>query len=255
MYVPQKPKKESVLERRERLKARRKAIEKERNTVFKKRSALVSHNDIDKTANTLDTLINKNKVRIDLWQSLEEDDKVIALGYYVKHYTTFKAFTVRMSPNFILKMKQSENWADFIRRRLNMNFKRKLGFHPDYAFVIEQDNNGTEHLHGMININAIPEDTVRDIFKLTLFGADYKEASINRHLWRLQDMTDPLGWATYCLKDYSGDKTHIYISNHLRNFVQESIIRSLQFKEPIMVRLKRLLEEDRKLKEASKTNE
>ena len=248
MHVPIRTKKESAFDRKMRLKARRKAMEEEHNAIFKGDSTLVSHKYEDQTANTLDTLINKNKARINLWYSLEEDDKIVALGYYVKHYTNFKAFTVRMSSCFILKMKQSENWADFIRRRLNMNFKRKLGFYPDYAFVIEKDDGGIEHLHGMININAIPENEVRDIFKLTLFGSDYKESSINRYLWRLQDMTDPLGWATYCLKDYSGDKTHIYISNPLRRFVQESIIESLNLKETMEERRLFVIEQCKKLK-------
>ena len=154
------------------------------------------------------------------WDILSIKDKLMLLGSYLEHNDGFKAFTLIPSHHFRRAMKTSAHWADYARRHFNSNLKNNLGFVPDYMFVIETSRNDYEHFHGVIDVRFASENTIRDIFKKTVFGCDYKTSPMNRVFWEPKCLYNPLGWISYCLKNNQGNKSLVYMTNSLKKSVK-----------------------------------
>lgn len=164
--------------------------------------------------------INSYNYKYPAWDSLNYIDKLVLLGAYLNENNTYKAFTVVLSHRFRQLMKETESWADYVRRRLNVNFKNELGFVPDYMFVIEKSKKDLEHLHGVFEINVAHETTIRDVFKRTVFGIGYKQSDINRHIFKTDNLYDAPKWIRYCLKTGHITKEKVYMTSNLRNNVK-----------------------------------
>lgn len=170
--------------------------------------------------------INSHNNKYPIWDSLNYIDKLVLLGAYLNENNTYKAFTVVLSPRFRELMKETENWVDYVRRRLNVNFKNKLGFVPDYMFVIEKSKKDLEHLHGVIEINEKTEDKIRDVFKRTVIGINYKQSGINRHIFKIDNLYDAPKWIRYCLKTGHITKKKVYMTSNLRNSVKALFVQN-----------------------------
>ncbi|MBQ7660017.1 MAG: hypothetical protein IJS26_04700 [Alphaproteobacteria bacterium] len=170
--------------------------------------------------------INSHNNKYPIWDSLSYIDKLILLGAYLNGNNTYKSFTVVLSYRFRQLMKETDNWADYVRRRLNVNFKNTLGFVPDYMFVIEKSKKDLEHLHGIIEINSVPETTIRDVFKRTVFGIGYKQSDINRHIFKTDNLYNAPKWIRYCLKTGHITKGKIYMTSNLKNSVKALFVQN-----------------------------
>lgn len=91
---------------------------------------------------------------------------------------------------------------------------------PDYMFVIETSRDDYEHFHGVIDVRFASENTIRDIFKKTVFRCDYKTSPMNRVCWKPKCLYNPLGWISYCLKNNQENKSLVYMTNSLKKSVK-----------------------------------
>lgn len=164
--------------------------------------------------------------RYPTWDNLHYIDKLILLGAYLNENNIYKAFTVVLSHRFRQSMIETECWADYVRRRLNINFRNKLEFVPNYMFVIERSRNDLEHLHGVIEIKGVSETLIRDIFKRTIFGAEYKQSDINRHIFRFDELYNAPKWIRYCLKTGHIKNSNVYMTSNLKNNVKALFVKN-----------------------------
>lgn len=131
------------------------------------------------------------------WKRLNTISRLFYIFTYAEQQQ-FYAVSLRFSHSFINKIESSENQADFIRRRINANFKLKLGYIPQYSFILEKDKKSNIHLHGIMEITDAEQ--TKNILKLTCFGKDYKHSNMNKYIYKYEPLYSSWWWCSYCLK-------------------------------------------------------
>lgn len=152
------------------------------------------------------TNIKKNSVLPDTqWKRLN----IITRLFYIFIYAEtqkYYAINLRFSHKLLHKLETNNKKADFIRRRIDSNFKFYLGYKPEYAFILEEDKKHNMHLHGIMEIKE--PDKTKHILKTTCFGSDYKESSFNKYIYQCSPLYNAGKWCAYCLKDkFAQNKT------------------------------------------------
>ena len=123
-------------------------------------------------------------------------------------------------------MSKDNKKADFIRRRINTNFKIYKEKIPEYSFVLEEDKDGYIHLHGIMKIENA--EKIKHILKLTCFGSDYKNSSFNKYIFHYKQSYNAGKWCAYCLKGkFVKNKT-------ICSYTSRNLSRAVKFEYNIM---------------------
>lgn len=154
------------------------------------------------------------------WKRIHETAQLFFSFMYAEVSGDFLAFTCLTSNDFQTRLRMSDSPADFIRSRLNPNFKNNLGYIPEYMFIVEYSPNA--HIHGIIKVPHDKKNKYKNIMKVTLFGSNYRSSPLNSFIVKFSELNPAIGWLSYCLKGrYSPTKAKlIYKSNNLRNSVK-----------------------------------
>ena len=194
---------------------------------------------IDETALPLvNNIVYNLNITIPRWKELTKVQKAAFFLQYIVDEKWF-ALTLRFSNEFMNKCTQQQKTTDFIRRRLNENFKNSLGYVPKYLFCTEFDSEGF-HIHGVVkaeNDLAIIQKTL----KTTAFGRNYTKNPMPENCKiKCRKIYNPPGWACYILKKCNHQKFDIYISNQIITQIRQKYLNLLAKQVLIKLQLKRL---------------
>jgi len=160
-----------------------------------------------------------NNIHIPRWKNLTKVQKAaLFFGYVVDK--SWAAVTLRFSNAFMENCAGRRKIADFIRRRLNENFKNRMGYVPEYMFCLEfKDKNF--HIHGVIKPGDNLE-TIRDVLKTTAYGRNHVKNPMpeNRKL-QCVPVYDGGGWGNYILKCCNHPAFDIYISDRIKGMIRK----------------------------------
>lgn len=173
----------------------------------------------DKASKSGETLVNNNiiynlnNINIPKWKYLTKVQKVALFFNYIVDDSWY-AITLRFSDAFIAGCSDNLKITDFIRRRINENFKNKLGYVPEYLFSIEFSK-GTFHIHGAIRPNDDIE-VIKKVLKTTAFSKKLHENNLPEQFkLRCNMIYDAIGWGRYILKRRYYPTFDIYICTPL----------------------------------------
>lgn len=154
-------------------------------------------------------IYNLNNINTCKWKELSKVQKAVFFFDYIVD-EKWVAITLRFSLKFMENCAHQPKLTDFIRRRLNENFKNRLGYVPQYLFSIEFTFDSF-HIHGVIE----PEtnlDLIEKILKTTAFSRKYKQNSMPESCkLRCKQIYDAHGWGCYVLKRSNHPNFDIYI--------------------------------------------
>ena len=195
-----------------------------------------------KIAETELPLVNNIIYNLDIdiprWKELTKVQKAAFFFEYIVD-ESWVAITLRFSNEFMRNCASKEKITDFIRRRLNMNLKNRLGYVPEYLFCIEFEADGF-HIHGVIKPNGNLE-TIRKVLKITAFGRDYtKNLLPDSCKLRCKQVYNAPGWGHYILKRCNKSKFDIYICGRLIAQIRKKYSDLLAKQFLIKLQLKRL---------------
>ena len=199
-------------------KAKRKSYCKVRKNRY--RSLLEACRKIDEldqslVNNSTNIIYNLNDIDIPRWKDLSKVQKVSLFFNYVVD-DTWNALSLRFSLEFIDKCCNNPKLTDFIRRRINENFKNRLGYVPEYLFSIEFKN-GLLHMHGAIKPNNDIEQ-IKKILKTTAFSRKKLLHTLPEQFkLRCVVIDNPKGWGQYILKTCCKSEFDIYICDPIIN--------------------------------------
>lgn len=164
--------------------------------------------------------IYNNYITYPRWKDLSKLIKLFFIFQYGEE-NQFNAFTCRFSIEFGQKLRNERYPEDYIRRRLNANFKNTFGDIVLCSFVLE-DLRTDGHLHGIIS-NNYDKDVLKNILKRTFFGKNYRNSSVNNFSIKFKTLNCAYGWLAYILKRNSFRKKlfPIYISRNLTKLTKE----------------------------------
>lgn len=164
-------------------------------------------------------IYNLKNINIPTWRNLTKVQKVAFFFEYIAD-KNWVAVTLRFSNNFIENCIQEDKKTDFIRRRLNENFKNRLGSVPEYLFCVEFKNN-VFHTHGAIK----PDDSIEiieEVLKTTAFGKNYKKNPIpEKNKIMCKPIYDSQGWGRYVLKSCNHPNFDIYVCTPIIRKISE----------------------------------
>lgn len=158
--------------------------------------------------NNSNIIYNLNNINIPRWKDLSKIQKAALFFNYVVDDSWF-AITLRFSNDFIINCYKNPKVTDFIRRRINENFRNKLGYVPEYLFSIEFDN-GKLHMHGAIKPNNNIEQ-INKIFKTTAFSRKRKYLLPEQFKLCCKKIYNGRGWGNYVLKNCWCSNFDLYI--------------------------------------------
>lgn len=141
--------------------------------------------------------IYNNTIKHPRWKDLPKIAKLAYVFWYATEQR-FYAITCLFSLELIEKLKKQRFPEDYLRRKLNSNFKKDLGYIPQYCFIIE-DLNKNGHLHGIIESNINLKE-LRYVLKYTFFGENYRNSSVNNFNVKLEPLHTSEKWLAYILK-------------------------------------------------------
>lgn len=158
-------------------------------------------------------IYNLNNINIPRWKDLSKVQKVEMFFDYIVDDSWY-AITLRFSNDFIDRCIDNSKVTDFIRRRINENFKNRLGYIPEYLFCIEFAK-GTFHIHGVIKPNENIE-LIKKILKTTAFNKKHTIHNLpEQYKLRFVMIYNPKGWGNYILKNRNHPKFDIYICREI----------------------------------------
>lgn len=162
--------------------------------------------------------IYNNFIKHPRWKDLDKLVKIFLIFQYGQE-NGFYALTADFSHEFCQKLQKQNNPEDFIRRRLNANFKDILGFIPQYSFILE-DLSKNGHLHGIIQPN-LNKEKLKQVLKRTFLGKNYRKSAINNHCVKIKPMWDAGGWLAYIFKRYLSmpQEVKFYLNQKLQKVV------------------------------------
>ncbi len=204
-------KKESVFESKE-------VAQKQAERLFNK---LIEYHKDGGILVYINKILNNNYyyIKYPRWKDLSELMKLFFVFQFGED-NSFWALSCRMSPSLCEKLTQKRNPEDFLRRRLNANFKNQLGGILQYCFTLEDLKNDA-HLHGIIQSN-VDKEKLKKTLKRTFLGKNYRNSSINNFCIRFEQLYDASGWLVYILKrnSFKIKLFPVYISRELNRLVQ-----------------------------------
>lgn len=154
-------------------------------------------------------IYNLNNTNIPRWKDLSKVQKVGLFFNYIVDESWY-AITLRFSDKFVAGCISNSKITDFIRRRINENFKNRLGYVPEYLFSIEFSK-GSFHIHGAIKPDG-NIDIIKKILKTTAFSKKSTHVYFpEQYKLRCVVIYDPKGWGRYILKNRNHPKFDIYI--------------------------------------------
>lgn len=151
------------------------------------------------------------------WSRMSQKERLLCIGEYLNTVDTYKTFSLRFSEEKIFLLEKAEQKADYFRRLVSANCRRKGYKIPSYAFVFEREpNKGYLHIHGVINYHNIPEDSIRFILKTSAFGHGFSLHPMNKYILKIKPLEEGIGWLSYMIKSNKFAHKYIYISNELK---------------------------------------
>ena len=165
--------------------------------------------EIDHSLVNNNIIYNLNNINIPKWKNLSKVQKVALFFNYVVDGSWY-AITLRFSDKFVAGCIGNSKVTDFIRRRINENFKNRLGYVPEYLFSIEFSK-GAFHIHGAIKPNNDIE-LIKVILKTTAFNKKYAQSLLPEQFKLCcKTIYDGRGWGRYILKNSNNPKFDIYL--------------------------------------------
>lgn len=184
------------------------------------RSVIQACKVVDETELPLVNLISDiYSLNIPRWRELTKVQKVAVFSKYIVD-GNWVAVTLRFSEDFMNNGTRRPKLTDFIRRRLNENFKNRLGYVPEYMFCLEFKNNAF-HIHGVIKSGDYL-DVIKRVLKTTAFGRNYTKNPMPEYCKvRCKQIDDSYGWGTYILKNCNKPWFDIYMSSPVRGRIRK----------------------------------
>jgi hypothetical protein len=158
--------------------------------------------------NSTNIIYNLNNINIPRWKDLSKVQKVALFFNYVVDDSWY-AITLRFSNEFMANCGNNSKVTDFIRRRINENFKNKLGYVPEYMFSIEFEN-GVLHVHGAIKPNN-DLSKIEQILKTAAFSKKRYHTLPEQFKLRRRCIYNGRGWGRYVLKTCFRSEFDIYM--------------------------------------------
>ena len=187
-------------------KKNKKAYQKQRYSNVLKACAAIDSMEFPLVNNII---YNLNNINIPKWKNLTKVQKVAFFSVYIVD-ENWAAITLRFSFRFIENCSQVHKVTDFIRRRVNENFKNRLNYVPEYLFCIEFEKDNF-HIHGVIK----PENNleiIKKILKTTAFGRNYTQNNMpESSKIKCDYIYNGSKWGNYILKSCTKENFDIYI--------------------------------------------
>lgn len=143
------------------------------------------------------------------WKELSKVQKVDLFFTYIVD-DKWIAMTLRFSDAFVAKCVGRTKITDFIRRRINENFKNKLGYVPEYMFCLEFDQNYF-HIHGVIKPDN-DFDVIKKVLKASAFcNRKYQKIFPEQFKLKCAMLYRAKGWGNYILKHCDHKLFDIYL--------------------------------------------
>lgn len=198
---------EVVMEKKKKIISNRKARKHQYRSILE---ACRKIDDLDQSLvyNSTNIIYNLNNINIPRWKDLSKVQKVALFFNYVVDDSWY-AITLRFSNEFMSSCKNNSKVTDFIRRRINENFKNKLGYVPEYMFSIEFEN-GLLHMHGAIK----PDNDlkkIKQILKTTAFSKKRYCTLPEQFKLSCKGIYNARGWGRYVLKTCCRTEFDIYM--------------------------------------------
>ena len=168
--------------------------------------------------NSTNIIYNLNNINIPRWKDLSKVQKVALFFNYVVDDSWF-AITLRFSNEFMANCGNNSKLTDFIRRRINENFKNKLGYVPEYMFSIEFENDKL-HMHGAIKPNNDMEK-IKQILKTTAFSKKRYCTLPEQFKLSCKGIYNSRRWGRYILKTCYKSEFDIYICDPIISRIRQ----------------------------------
>ena len=178
------------------------------------------------TYNNIESLINVNKIKSVAWERVTPIQRLAFFFYFLAtnpDYSNILPFTLNLSD----EMKESyseliyEEKSMCIRKRLDDEFIKKLGYIPKYGFIIEYSEERHLHLHGIAEVDRKTEKKLREAMKVAAFGRDYQKSDIHRNMLRIEKgyHKHPKKWLQYINKNPSAGYS-IFMTSELKRDIK-----------------------------------
>ena len=178
------------------------------------------------TYNNIESLINVNKIKSVAWDRATPIQRLAFFFYFLAtnhDYSNILPFTLNISD----EMKEYyseliyEEKSMCIRKRLDDEFIKKLGYIPKYGFIIEYSEERHLHLHGIAEVDRKTEKKLREAMKVAAFGRDYQKSDIHRNMLRIEKgyHKHPKKWLQYINKNPSAGYS-IFMTSELKRDIK-----------------------------------
>lgn len=157
------------------------------------------------------------------WRNLSRRQKLACFCKQIAD-DNCKALSLRFSLEFMHRaLTSTYTVKDYIRRTLNRNFQRKLGFIPLYMFVVEFDKTAPNcfHIHGIIKYHASEQKIISNILQETALVGN-NNSGFKKYCLKMHRLTNPVGWLGYISKEYRKFATNSYFSQSLTKLTQKA---------------------------------
>ena len=141
--------------------------------------------------------IYNNTIKHPRWKDLPKIAKLAYVFWYAEEHH-FWAITCLFSTELTSILQKERFPEDYVRRKLNINFKKYVGYFPQYSFILE-DIGTNAHLHGIIQ-SDINKKQLKHTLKYTFFGENYRNSSVNNFNVKLEPLHTSEKWLAYILK-------------------------------------------------------
>lgn len=176
-----------------------------------RRESLIKSEEF-KYKKNLTSLVNRTK----RWKDLANKDKLILMFHYIID-ENYLSISLNISHELIEKIKDllPKEQIDYLRRRMNLNIKNKLGYIPKGVWLVAHEKNRKLHLHGVIQVKPEERKQLKEILKRTMFGKGYKGLNINKYIIKDTWVYAPKNWLRYMTKDNQNTKKKVFDSLYI----------------------------------------
>lgn len=174
---------------------------------------------VDETDLSLVNVNNIYNLNIPRWKELTKAQKAAVFSKYIVD-GSWVAITLLFSNEFMQNCARQPKLTDFIRRRLNENFKNRIGYVPEYMFCLEFKDDAF-HIHGVLKCDN-NLDAIKKVLKTTAFGRNYTKNPLpeNRKV-NCRRVYNSYGWGNYILKNCNNPWFDIYLSSPVRDMIRK----------------------------------
>jgi hypothetical protein len=137
-----------------------------------------------------------------LWAHTTDLAKLTFANRVLSKGEIFLPFTLNLGWKAIKAANDNaKGFVDYFRRRVTKELKRKLGYCPDYWFIVHVKK-GRPHAHGAIGVNDNEKPRVKEALEIA--GGRWRSTHPQYQV-RFSRRGDPDGWVRYCLGTRSKD--------------------------------------------------